>query len=154
MSLEIIPKTAQATVRMYSARFYAWAHRRDGSRTDVTDKAKWTSSSSRIAYPYSPGTMEPLSPGIATVEASFEGPSDTATLTVDGMGFDTITLDVPVKVLAIGDTEDLTLSALRKLSQPHQHRGSCAPAACRHGKAGKATGVQARGGRDPRRVPT
>jgi uncharacterized protein YjdB len=79
----ITASPAQASISVGATeQFTATATYSDGSTGDITQAATWTDSNSKIATITSSGIATAVAPGSATITASMEGMSGSATLTV------------------------------------------------------------------------
>jgi len=104
--LEITPQTSSIALGL-TAQFKATGTFNDGSSMDETKSAVWTSSNGGVASIDTTGFATSLSVGSATMIATVEGISSSATLTVSKAAIASIAVDPSASSIALGSTTQL-----------------------------------------------
>ncbi len=85
---------------------------RDAQQNVVVGRpVSWTTSNQAIASVNTSGTVTGVAPGVATITATSEGRSGTATVTVSSIGVATVTLSSGPITMAVGDVRVLLATA-------------------------------------------
>lgn len=110
-SVTVSPATATVAAGL-SQQFAAKANYSDGSNTDVTSSAAWSTSASGTAtVGASTGKATGVAAGSATITATYQGKSGTATLTVTAATVQKVTVSPATASVAAGLTQAFTAQA-------------------------------------------
>ena len=111
VSIAVTPATANIALGT-SQQFVATAVYSDGSAQDVSAKSAWTSAAPAVAsVTAASGNATGLSQGTAAINATFNGKTGTASLTVAPAALMSLAITPPAVTLFAGETRQLTATA-------------------------------------------